>query len=115
MQSLRLSPRKGGIDMTKIKQMVATLLMIGWVTFLATPAFAKSFSMKDAGISLWIFLIIGAIIILLQLIPAVILFFSFIGTGTAMAFGRKKVAEKEGATEEDKPSLSGYGPVRAEK
>jgi hypothetical protein len=82
---------------------------------MATPVFAKSFSVKDAGISLWIFLIIGAIIILLQLIPAVILFFSFIGTGTAIAFGRKKVAEKEEVKEEDKHSLPGYGPVRAEK
>ena len=53
---------------------------------LATPAFARSIELKGAGTALWIFMIIGAIIVLLQLIPAAILFFSFIGTATTMAF-----------------------------
>jgi hypothetical protein len=55
-------------------------LMIGLATLMATPAFARSISFKDAGIAFWIFLIIGVILVLLQLIPAIILFFSFIGT-----------------------------------
>ncbi len=88
-------------------------LMTLWLTFMATSAFAKSFSIKDAGISLWIFIIIGAFIILLQLIPAAILFFSFIGTGTAMAFRRKKAAE--GEREKEEVSLPGYGPIKNEK
>ncbi len=62
---------------------------------LATPAFARSISLKDAGISLWIFIIIGAVIVLLQLIPALILFFSFIGTTSSMVFKRKKTIEEE--------------------
>jgi hypothetical protein len=48
------------------------------MTLLATPAFARSIELKGAGTTLWIFLIIGAIIVLLQLIPAGILF-NFIG------------------------------------
>jgi hypothetical protein len=55
-------------------------LMIGLATLMATPAFARSISFKDAGIAFWIFLIIGVILVLLQLIPAIILFFCFIGT-----------------------------------
>ena len=34
------------------------------MTLLATPAFARSIELKGAGTALWIFLIIGAIIVL---------------------------------------------------
>ncbi len=91
----------------------AILLMTLWITFTATSAFAKTFSIKDAGISLWIFIVIGAFIILLQLIPAAILFFSFIGTGTAMVFRRKKAVE--GEREKEEVTLPGYGPIKNEK
>jgi hypothetical protein len=65
------------------------------MTLLATPALARSIELKGAGTALWIFLIIGAIIILLQLIPAGILFLSFIGTVTTGALKKeKKVKEK---------------------
>jgi len=64
------------------------------MTLLATPAFARSIELKGAGTALWIFLIVGAIIVLLQLIPAAILFFSFIGT-TAGALKKEKKAEEE--------------------
>ena len=70
-------------------------LMAGLITLIASPSFARSFSMKEGGTALWIFLIIGAIIILLQLIPAMILFFSFIGTMTPMVFKKGKTVEKE--------------------
>jgi len=75
-------------------------LMITLLSFLvaltATPAFAKSISLQDAGITVWVFIIIGSVIVLLQLIPAAILFFSLIGTGTSLAFrGKKKVSEAE--------------------
>ena len=40
-------------------------------------------------------IIIGAIIVLLQLIPAAILFFSFIGTSTTMGFKKVKKVEEE--------------------
>ena len=65
------------------------------MTFLATPAFARSIELKGAGTALWIFLIIGAIIVLLQLIPAAILFFSFIGSATTVALKKEKKAEEE--------------------
>jgi len=73
-------------------------VMIGMVglTILcgASPAFARSISLKDAGVALWIFVVIGAVIILLQLIPAAILFFSFIGTTSAMVFRARKLRRK---------------------
>jgi len=65
------------------------------MTFLSTPAFARSVELKGAGTALWIFLIIGSIIVLLQLIPAAILFFSFIGTATTTALKKEKRVEEE--------------------
>jgi len=70
-------------------------LTAGLVTLMASPAFARSISLKEGGTALWIFIIIGAIIVLLQLIPAAILFFSFIGTATTMALKKEKKAEEE--------------------
>jgi hypothetical protein len=70
-------------------------LMIGLITLMASPVFARSISLKDGGTALWIFIIIGAIIVLLQLIPAAILFFSFIGTATTMALKKEKKVEEE--------------------
>jgi len=70
-------------------------LMGAVMTLLATPAFARSIELKGAGTALWIFLIIGAIIILLQLIPAAILFFSFIGTATTAALKKEKKVEEQ--------------------
>lgn len=70
-------------------------LMAGFITLMASPAFARGISLKEAGTTLWIFIIIGAIIVLLQLIPAAILFFSFIGTATTVAFKKEKKAEEE--------------------
>ena len=65
------------------------------MTLLATPAFAKSIELRGAGTALWIFLIIGAVIVLLQLIPAGILFLSFIGTATTAAMKKEKKVEEE--------------------
>jgi hypothetical protein len=62
---------------------------------LSTPAFARSIELKGAGTALWIFLIVGAMIVLLQLIPAGILFFSFVGTATSAALKKEKRVEEE--------------------
>ena len=70
-------------------------LMVGLITLMASPVFARTISMKDGGTALWIFVIIGSIIVLLQLIPAAILFFSFIGTTTTMALKKEKKVEEE--------------------
>ena len=86
--------------------------MVGLTSLMATPAFARSISFKDAGVVLWIFIIIGAIIVLLQLIPAIILFFSFIGTMPGLV--AKKKASEKGAAEE-KGILTGVEPVSVEK
>ena len=87
----------------------------GWVDSLlmATPAFARAISLKDAGIALWIFIIIGAIIVLLQLIPAVILFFSFIGTISTGLVAKKKAPEEVAA--EEKVILPGVEPAPVKK
>jgi hypothetical protein len=69
-------------------------LMVGLMSLVASPAFARSISLKEAGPALWVFVIIGAVIILLQLIPAAILFFSFIGTATTAAFKKEKKVEE---------------------
>jgi hypothetical protein len=89
-----------------------TGLMVALISLISTPAFARSVSLKDAGAALWIFIIIGAIIVLLQLIPAAILFFTFIGTTTGLIM-KKKVPEKR--TAEEKMSLPGYEPATVEK
>lgn len=100
--------------MSKVKRMFLISLIASSMLLVATTAFAKSFSLKDAGISLWIFLIIGAMLILLQLIPAGILFFSFIGSASTLAFKPKKIPEEKGIEEKEKLVLSG-GPVTVQK
>ncbi len=88
-------------------------LMIGLITPLsmgmATSAFARSISLKDAGVTLWIFIGIGAAIVLLQLIPAAILFFSFVGTSASMVFKRETGLGKVAA--EEKAGLPGIEPA----
>jgi len=98
--------------MAKVKRAWLAGLMI---MMMATPAFARGISLKDGGTALWIFIIIGAIIILLQLIPAGILFFSFIGTTSSMIFRRKAATEEEKAEEKEKVGLPGYEPATVEK
>lgn len=99
--------------MLKRRKPWLVISMVGLITLMATPAFAKGISLKDAGIALWIFIIIGAVIVLLQLIPAAILFFSFIGTSSSMVFKRKKKTEEVVA--EEKTVLPGIEPAPVKK
>ena len=87
--------KKEELKMERKMKALKVGLMVGLITLIASPAFARSISLKDAGMALWVFIIIGAVIILLQLIPAAILFFSFIGTATTMAFKKGKKVEEE--------------------
>jgi hypothetical protein len=80
--------------MEKTRKALMVGLMVGLISLIASPAFARSISLKGAGTALWIFIIIGAIIVLLQLIPAAILFFSFVGTTTPMVFKKGKRVEE---------------------
>jgi len=77
-----------------------------------TSAFARSISLRDAGIGLWIFIIIGAVIVLLQLIPAAILFFSFIGTSSGIVFRGKQEGK---VANEEKAVLPGIEPAPVKK
>lgn len=99
--------------MLKKRNLSVAGIIIGLIVAIATPAFAKSLSLKDAGVALWIFIIIGAVIVLLQLIPAAILFFSFVGTSSNMVFKRKKEAEK--APAEEKAIIAGAEPAPLER
>ena len=85
--------------MSKGTRTCLTGLIISLVSLMATPAFARSISFKEAGVALWIFIIIGAVIVLLQLIPAAILFFSFIGTTSTMVIKKKRTPEETAAEE----------------
>jgi flagellar basal body-associated protein FliL len=97
--------------MAKMKKSWLAGLTVALVTLMTTPAFARGISFKDAGIALWIFIIIGAVIVLLQLIPAAILFFSFIGTSSGMVLKKKKATEEA----EKKVVLPEYKPATVEK
>jgi len=99
--------------MLKGKKGLEIGLMVGLISLMATPAFAKSISLKEAGITLWIFIIIGAVIVLLQLVPAAILFFSFIGTTSSMVFKHKKAPGEE--VVEEKVVLPGFEPATVKK
>lgn len=101
--------------MLKGKKKLVLGLMVILMSLMATPAYARSITMKDAGIAMWIFLIVGAIIILLQLIPAAILFFSFIGTTTGLVLKKKKATEEVSAEEKEKIVLPGYEPAPVKK
>jgi hypothetical protein len=79
----------------KAKKGLKVGLMVTLISLMASPAFARSISLKGAGATLWIFVIIGTIIVLLRLIPATILFFSFVGATTPMAFKKGKRVEEE--------------------
>jgi hypothetical protein len=92
-----------------------TAVMVGFISLMAVPAFARSISTKDAGVALWIFIVIGALIVLMQLIPAAILFFSFIGTTSSLVFKGKKERVETGAEEKEHVILPGYKSVPVEK
>jgi len=109
--------RKGGCSMLRGRNGRWVGLMAGLIlsvlAAMPTLAFARSISLKDAGIGLWIFIIIGAVIVLLQLIPAAILFFSFIGTSSSVVFKRKR--EEGKVADEGKAVLPGIEPAAVKK
>ena len=70
-------------------------LVIGLISLMTSPAFARSITFKEHGMTLWLLIIIGACIALLQWSPTVIVFFSFIGTITAIAFKKESKVQEE--------------------
>lgn len=101
--------------MLKEKKRLFVGLMVGLMSFIATPALARSISLKGAGIGLWIIITIGAVIVLLQLIPGAILLFSFIGTTTAMIFKGKKAPEEVVAEDKGIVTFPGFQPAPVRK
>ena len=67
---------------------------------------ARSIDLSQAGVAFWIFLGVGLFIVLLQLIPAIILFIIFVGTATKIVHEKipaKDEAKEDKAKEEAKP------------
>jgi len=88
---LETKERRYYMKKTKIGLMVG---LIGLITLISSPTFARPLNFKEHAMALWIFIIIGTFIVLLQLIPAVIVFFSFIGTTTTIAFKKESKVEE---------------------
>jgi hypothetical protein len=80
--------------MLRTRQILKVGVMGAVMTLLASPAFARSIELKGAGTALWVFLIIGTIIVLLQLVPATILFLSFVGSASATVLRKGKKIEE---------------------
>lgn len=79
----------------RTREILKVGMMGAVMTLLATPVFARTVELKEAGTAFWVFASIGAIIVLLQLIPAAVLFFSFIGTTATAALKKGKGAQEE--------------------
>ncbi len=75
-------------------------LLIGLILLLATPTFTRPITMKEVAAAVWIFMLIGAFILSLQLFPAVILFLSFIGLACWAFFRKVKVEPDKGQKRE---------------
>jgi len=77
---------------------IVTFVFFWFTTFSGARSGVTWRDLSQAGVALWIFLIAGAVIILLQLIPAIILFFNFVGTGSHVVYtvvGKQKKEEVE--------------------
>ena len=74
----------------RMKGWLRIALVTGLILLVATPSFTRPITMKEVAAAVWIFMIIGALIVSLQLIPAAILFFSFVGIACAVVFKKYK-------------------------
>ncbi len=104
--------------MLKEKKTEKKAWMVGFViiflTLLATPVFAKAISLKGIGTVPTIGIIIGIIIVLLQLVPAAILFFSFIGSICAMIFKGTRIMEGAAEKGTETIAIPRYEPIGIE-
>ena len=64
--------------MTRIRLLWLFIGLLNGLAFIPWIVYARSIDMSKAGVSLWIFLSVGACIILLQAIPAAIIIIGFI-------------------------------------
>lgn len=86
-------------------------LLIIFISLVATPVFSKTINLKDIGTIPTLWIIIGVIIVLLQLVPAAILFFSFIGVTSSMVFRWNKAKEEVTSEEKEIVPIVGYGAI----
>jgi hypothetical protein len=68
------------------KSWLKIALIAGLILLLAAPTFTRPITMKEVAAAIWIFMVIGALIVSLQLVPAAILFFVFVGIASVMIF-----------------------------
>ncbi len=68
-------------------------LIIGFILG-SNVVWARSINISQAGTTLWIFIGIGLVIVLLQLIPAIILFISLVGYATKLIHDKIPVEDK---------------------
>ncbi len=61
----------------------------------ANLVWARSIDLSQAGVAFWIFLAIGIFIVMLQLIPAIIMFIIFVGTATKIVHEKVPVKDEE--------------------
>lgn len=54
--------------------------LLNGLAFIPLLGYARSIDMSKAGVSLWIFLVVGVCIILLQLVPAIIVVISLLAS-----------------------------------
>jgi hypothetical protein len=70
----------------RTKSWLRIALITGLILLLATPTFTRPITMKEVAVAVWVFMFIGAFIVSLQLIPAMILLLSFVGIACAVVF-----------------------------
>lgn len=80
------------------KALFSTLGAIAGLIFGVNAVWARSIDLSQAGVAFWIFLALGSFIVLLQLIPAIILFFAFIA-----ATAKKAHEEKDEKPNKEEP------------
>lgn len=93
-----------------IKKVWITGVAISLLILMASTVSAKTINLSNIGIIPWIVIIVGVTLVLLQLIPAAIIFFSTVGIISTVIFKRKKAPEEVAAKEEEIVSIPLYEP-----
>lgn len=93
-----------------IKKVWITGVAISLLILMASTVSAKTINLSNIGIIPWIVIIVGVTLVLLQLIPAAIIFFSTVGIISTVIFKRKKAKEEVAAEKEEIVSIPLYEP-----
>lgn len=93
-----------------IKKVWITGVAISLLILMASTVSAKTINLSNIGIIPWIVIIVGVTLVLLQLIPAAIIFFSTVGIISTVIFKRKKATKEVAVKEEEIVSIPLYEP-----